>query len=92
LNFAKSASASIGAKTTSAVTGPFVPGDHAFGYPSTGYACGATTCAANRSFDQPRPNVPHGSSLTFASPHSFMVFSAHPAAARMLGEPVGRGP
>ena len=54
--FAKSASFAICTRTTSAVTGPFVPDDHSRGYPMIGCGCGSSIIALKRTSDQPLPN------------------------------------
>ena len=92
-HFSRSASASIGAKTTSAVTVPSTPGVQALGTPVMIHGCAPdTTVAENRSFTQPRPNVPHDSMCGLLAPHSVSRLTAQSAAALKLGEPVSLGP
>src|ERR1019366_6724762 len=88
----KSSSFSIFAYTTSAVTGPLVPDVHALGYAISGKCRGAISLASRSSFDQPRPNGPHGSSWTFASPQELSVLTVYSPASRIFGELVRRGP
>src|SRR3989338_8787912 len=88
----KSGSLSTTAMTTSAVTGPLVPGVHAPGYPISGNGRGETTWALKRSLLQPRPNGPHDSSFALTRPHSVSFCVVHSAAALMLGELVSRPP
>ena len=52
------------------MTGPSVPGVHAFGKPMIGQGVGVSTCALKRSFTHPRPNVPQFSMRGFDAPHS----------------------
>ena len=63
-----SSALSMMASTASPLTGPSVPGVHAFGKASSGKDCGAVIVATIRSLTQPRPNGPQASSATFASP------------------------
>jgi len=78
--------------TTSAVTGPLVPGVHALGNPSTGQGVGDVTCATNLSFDHPRPNGPQPHFRDTFDLHSFNRPIAQSAAARICGELVSREP
>src|SRR5215471_3738832 len=91
LNLSKSCSFWMTAITASPVTGPVVPGVHAFGYANSGYARGVSAIAAKRLFCHPRPND-HGSVFTLTRPHSFIVFWAQSAASLLYGDPVRRGP
>ena len=92
-HFSRSASFSIGAKTTSAVTVPSTPGVQALGTPVMIHGCAPeTTVAEKRSFTQPRPNVPHDSMRGLVAPHSVSRLTAQSAAALKLGDPVSRGP
>ena len=92
LHVSKSFSDSMGAKITSAVTGPASPGVHAFGMPMIGHGVGVRTCALKRSFTHPRPKVPQFSRRGFDAPHSRSFVTAQSAACLMFGEPVRRGP
>ena len=74
-------------------TGPSVPGVHTCDMPIRGkLPPGVVAIARNLSFDQPRPNGPNGSSLTLASPHDVISFTAQSPALRKPGELVTRGP
>src|SRR5947209_11526501 len=68
LNFSKSASVRITARTGCPEMVPFVPGDHGRAKPIRGVYCGSFKCALNLVQDQPRPKGPHFSSLASASP------------------------
>src|SRR5262245_32480723 len=91
--FSKSCSFAVTAATTSASTGPRVPGVQAFGYAMTGKLPeGDIARAVNFSFVHPRPNGPHVSRLTLLRPHSVNFFLDHSPAALICGEPVRRAP
>ena len=87
----KSASVSICTRTTSAVTVPFVPGDHDAGNPMSGWTCGSIICALKRTSDHPLPNA-HGSRWALTRPHSPNFLMAQSLACMMPGPPVRRGP
>jgi hypothetical protein len=91
-NFSRSASVFASKCTTSAVTAPFVDGDHAFGNPINGDAYGSITSAEKDLNDQPRPKGPHGSSFAFCIPHFAIVSRDHSLARFMFGELVSLGP
>jgi hypothetical protein len=88
----KSSSRETAISIASAVTGPSVPGVQARGNAISGNGCGETTLAVNFSFAHPRPNGPHGSCRTLASPQPVSRSVAHFAAAYIAGELVSRGP
>src|SRR5262245_42757116 len=71
---------------------PLVPGVQALAYAMSGATSGDSIRKLTYSWDQPRPNGPHGSRCGLERPKDVSWSRVHSFAFFMFGDPVRRGP